>query len=765
MLRQGRVLLCVALGLAFASTPSRSPGERLPDDEIDRLVARERYVDAFARAVDLARDVAHRRGPLAPETIAALERAGTIAHAGGGVEIAERVLDKTLALRREMRERDPRELAESLLRRGRIAQVSDDRVLARTYIEQALELLEPRASRYPALYADALSARASWLRQDHLDAAIAEYERALAVRLADPQAAALEIADDLTWLGWSLLHRGRHSEALGRLGEAEALLSGAGFARHSLRAVAVSARADERAVEGDWAGAESLYRISTAIFEETRQGCFSGFARRKCPPHGYPALALALLHQGRGEEAFDVLERGRGRITAEFLELGRSGIVDPVGYASAARLRAERNAAEVEAEGADPERSVELLLVALDRHARVLEAEARDLERVERAEASVRRIQATLGATEAYVGWEEVTLADHHRATSGPTRHEVWAYVVRRDGLSWIPLVQEATVGTARPLEREIWRYLSMLHGAASWPLRVDRDPELEARGAELSRVLVEPLLLELDGVDRLFVELTDLVPFLPVESLVLADGTSLPERYAVSYVPSASSYLEWRNSGARPDSTSRPALAIADPRLPFARDEVQGVASLFPRATVLDGSEATRRNLAQLARSDRLRDYGVVHLATHMISPWHHERAALRVADGLVELSDIAAGWRLDADLVTLSGCRSMTGHDYPERGEYLGLPQALFAVGARAVVASLWEVDDEAAALLMRRFYENLARDPRSPAAALREARLWLRGFTDEQGGRPFEHPIYWSGFILLGAPDERSAAPVRP
>jgi CHAT domain-containing protein len=77
------------------------------------------------------------------------------------------------------------------------------------------------------------------------------------------------------------------------------------------------------------------------------------------------------------------------------------------------------------------------------------------------------------------------------------------------------------------------------------------------------------------------------------------------------------------------------------------------------------------------------------------------------------------------------------------------------LFAAGARAVVASLWEVDDEAAALLMGRFYENLtAAEPTSIAHALREASLWLRDYTDDSGAHPFEHPIYWSGFIVLGA-----------
>ena len=36
-----------------------------------------------------------------------------------------------------------------------------------------------------------------------------------------------------------------------------------------------------------------------------------------------------------------------------------------------------------------------------------------------------------------------------------------------------------------------------------------------------------------------------------------------------------------------------------------------------------------------------------------------------------------------------------------------------------------------------------------------ALGEAKRWLRTYTDEEGRRPFQHPTYWSGFILIGDP----------
>src|SRR5262249_31534139 len=106
-------------------------------------------------------------------------------------------------------------------------------------------------------------------------------------------------------------------------------------------------------------------------------------------------------------------------------------------------------------------------------------------------------------------------------------------------------------------------------------------------------------------------------------------------------------------------------------------------------------------------------------------------------------------------------------------------------FVAGARSVVVSLWPVDDDAAALLMTRFYQNLLgkRDglerPMPRAEALREAKDWLRKLTSPEATRqldmmpqvrgerrrapaaapsptPFAHPYYWSVFVLIGDPE---------
>ncbi len=36
---------------------------------------------------------------------------------------------------------------------------------------------------------------------------------------------------------------------------------------------------------------------------------------------------------------------------------------------------------------------------------------------------------------------------------------------------------------------------------------------------------------------------------------------------------------------------------------------------------------------------------------------------------------------------------------------------------------------------------------------AEALREGKFWLRDYVDDSGRAPYEHPYYWSAFVLIG------------
>ena len=112
---------------------------------------------------------------------------------------------------------------------------------------------------------------------------------------------------------------------------------------------------------------------------------------------------------------------------------------------------------------------------------------------------------------------------------------------------------------------------------------------------------------------------------------------------------------------------------------------------------------------------------------------------------DGFLRMHEIY-NLRLPADLVVLSACQTALGREI--RGEGLvGLTRGFMYAGARAVVASLWEVDDESTAELMKRFYRAMLKEGRRPADALRAAQL-------EMSRSPrWSAPFYWAGFLLQG------------
>jgi tetratricopeptide (TPR) repeat protein len=279
---------------------------------------------------------------------------------------------------------------------------------------------------------------------------------------------------------------------------------------------------------------------------------------------------------------------------------------------------------------------------------------------------------------------------------------------------------------------------------------------------------------------------------------------------------PPAVALRKRREREALADSRSRSDLAP----LPGTRLEVAALAGLLPgdKATLLLGSRASEQELDALAASGKLRDFRLLHFATHgSIDPFSAAHSALalardrlpnpeeqarlaaagkRVCTGQLSVQTIARDWQLDADLVVLSACRTGMGPDGGGEG-LLGFAQVLLGKGARSLLLSLWKVDDTATALLMSRFYQNLLgkreglKTPLAKAEALQEAKRWLRQLRRSEvetlagklaegvvrakevppaqdspqeaarpalpaGDRPFAHPRYWAAFILIGDPE---------
>ena len=157
----------------------------------------------------------------------------------------------------------------------------------------------------------------------------------------------------------------------------------------------------------------------------------------------------------------------------------------------------------------------------------------------------------------------------------------------------------------------------------------------------------------------------------------------------------------------------------------------------------------------------------------------------------GFLRLSDLLAQWggKLNGtELVVLSACRTARGE--MESGDgFVALTWGFLFAGSKGVIASLWEVDDTATALLMSRLYENLlgsfdqpreiagksypSGSPLPRALALSEAKTWLRDLTRKQaeqsvkrllksdaqlprGDRPYSDPYFWGAFLLFGGED---------
>ena len=91
--------------------------------------------------------------------------------------------------------------------------------------------------------------------------------------------------------------------------------------------------------------------------------------------------------------------------------------------------------------------------------------------------------------------------------------------------------------------------------------------------------------------------------------------------------------------------------------------------------------------------------------------------------------------------NLVILSACG--TGLGNPTNDGVYGLQRAFKKAGAQTIIMSLWNVDDNATALMMETFYKELVKT-NSKHQAFKKAQDSVREI--------FEEPYYWSAFIML-------------
>jgi len=238
-------------------------------------------------------------------------------------------------------------------------------------------------------------------------------------------------------------------------------------------------------------------------------------------------------------------------------------------------------------------------------------------------------------------------------------------------------------------------------------------------------------------------------------DTVVYAQMEFLIKQFAISYTYAGSLY----NNQAQQKTNNAVLLfapvdfsAASDlSSLPGTLKEVDGLNGMFRKtgsSTLFTYQKASRSVLT----SDSIRQYSIIHLATHgLVDEEHPELSCIYTYGTSGEDDRIYSGdiynMHLNADLVTLSACQ--TGLGKIAKGEGLiGLSRALFYAGADNITVSLWKVSDESTQVYMTDFYTNyLKGDHTNFAEASREAKLKLLN------SAAFDSPYYWSAFILIG------------
>jgi len=252
---------------------------------------------------------------------------------------------------------------------------------------------------------------------------------------------------------------------------------------------------------------------------------------------------------------------------------------------------------------------------------------------------------------------------------------------------------------------------------------------------SQLYAALIAPLVPSIHS-SRLIVIPHGTLHSLPFHAFFDGDRF-LIDQFEVTYAPSASVL---RYCLEKPDVIdSVPVIVgVADELAPKVDEEAQTLGELFPGAKVLLGGAATRENFRNAARSS-----GFVHIAAHATFRQDNPMfSSFKLADGYFTAMDLFS-MECGTNLVAMSGCKSglseVSGSD-----DLMGLMRGFLYSGARSLMMSLWNVNDESAMDLMTEFYRSWQGGTRK-GEALRHAMQTIRQI--------YPNPFHWAPFFIVG------------
>jgi len=258
---------------------------------------------------------------------------------------------------------------------------------------------------------------------------------------------------------------------------------------------------------------------------------------------------------------------------------------------------------------------------------------------------------------------------------------------------------------------------------------------------------LMRPLEADLkaSGIDTLV-----FVPDGPLRTIPMAalhDGKQfLISKYAMAITPglNLTDPRPVKREGAKVLAVGVTEAVQGFPPLPNVLAELEALRSLFPVTTLVD-REFLVAKFEEKLKEER---FTILHIASHGEISSEPGKTFLLAFDGKLTMDrlDQYIGlfkFRDDPlELLTLSACDTAEGDDRAA----LGLAGVAIKAGARSAVATLWEINDVAAAGLVADFYRGLQDPSISRAAALQRAQVKM--LSDPR----YEHPGFWAPFLLI-------------
>jgi CHAT domain-containing protein len=253
---------------------------------------------------------------------------------------------------------------------------------------------------------------------------------------------------------------------------------------------------------------------------------------------------------------------------------------------------------------------------------------------------------------------------------------------------------------------------------------------------ARLNSSKVTTLVFVLDGFLR----------NLPMAAL--HDGQHyLLEKYNIALSPG----LQLFPQGLQRQKLGVLAAGLAEARqgfspLPAVTGEIKEVTTKIA-AKVLLNQQFTRDSLKTALDTQ---SFPIVHLATHGQFSSNPEETFLLTWSDRISILDFdrlfqkrRLGILEPIELLVMSACQTAAG----DNRATLGLAGFALRSGAKSTIASLWSINDESTANLMKEFYQQLNNPQLSKAEALRQAQLKI------MANPLYQHPYFWAAFVLVG------------